>query len=289
MMRRHSIVAGLTALGLLLGSGAIGTATAAKKDPVILETVAENQINSFFDITTLYHQSVAQSMRVRSTQTWKSITLSISEIKVAKSKKVFRWMIDGGYDENWFTSYRSYRENEEYATKGRVIVEVWRYDRKGRVPDLFDLDEDFTRVHRSSLKRTFRVGGNLVLPLKKGVAVTKGDYVIVFGLRFNDPLMFNLRFDGQENGTNTMGGYDHDVPIDCTYTPSKDANPGGQAYRPIPEGRIDPDNLVRPFFSRYEVVDTKVATSCDMTGIYGDENQIWNPGDLRLVFRGKNR
>ncbi len=99
--------------------------------------------------------------------------------------------------------------------------------------------------------------------------------------------MFNVRFDGQENGTNTMGGYDHDYPVDCTYTPSRDRNPGGQAYRPIPVNPIDPDNLVRPFDTGYKAVDTKVQTSCDLTGVYDPNEQIWNPGDLRMVIRGR--
>lgn len=44
----------------------------------------------------------------------------------------------------------------------------------------------------------------------------------------------SVRFGGQENGTNTMGGLNHDYPVDCTFTPNRDRNPGGQAYRPIP-------------------------------------------------------
>lgn len=285
MMRRGAIIAAVAAVGLVLGSGAVTGASASKKDPVVVETMPRSAVNTFFDITALYHQSIAQSMRVRSDQTWTSMTTSIYQVKLAKSPDVFVKLYRGGYDENWFTSYK---ENERYATGARFTIEVWRYDGKGRVPERFDLTDGFTRVHKSKAKRMIRVGQDLTLPFKKGVKVTKGDYVIVIGVRFADPLMFNMRFDGQENGTNTMAGYDHDVPTNCTYTPSRDLNPGGQAYRPIPRGTIDPRNPVRPFETEYEVVDTKVATSCNMDGVYGDDKGIWNPGDLRMVIRGRN-
>ncbi len=283
-MRRGAIIAAVTAVGLVLGGGAITGATAAKKDPVLIETVPDSAVNSFFEVTSVFHPSMAQSIRVRSKQTWRSVTLSVDRIKRAKSTDAFAWILDGGYDNDWFDEYQS-----NYSTRARVVIEVWRYDGKGRVPDRFDLSDGFTRVHQSKAKRTLRVGQDLTLPFKKGVTVTPDDYVIVFGFRFNDPLMFNFQFDGQENGTNTMGGYDHDYPVDCDYTPSQDRNPGGQAYRPIPQTRIDPDNLVRPFDTGYQAVDTKVNTSCDLTGVYDPNEQIWNPGDLRMVIRGRAR
>jgi hypothetical protein len=34
------------------------------------------------------------------------------------------------------------------------------------------------------------------------------------------------------------------------------------------------------------VVDTKVAMSCNMDGVSDPDKQIWNPGDLGMVFRG---
>ena len=42
-----------------------------------------------------------------------------------------------------------------------------------------------------------------------------------------------------------------------------------------------------PFLTAFEVVDTKVAMSCNMDGNFDPGDQIWNPGDLGMVFRGR--
>jgi hypothetical protein len=122
--------------------------------------------------------------------------------------------------------------------------------------------------------------------------VTPGKYLVVVGLRFSDPRVFNLRFDGQENGNNTMGGFDHDHPVrpECAkYKMTKDAHPGGKAYRPIADFRPTFPNWVAPFATDFEVVLTKANMPCDMTGVYDPNEQIWNPGDLRMTMRGTLR
>ena len=283
MMRRIVAIA-LAAIAVCAGmmSTAVSVpAAAAKPDPVVVQTVPADRVNTFFDITTVFHPSIAQTLRVRTAQRWTSITVSVFQLKRAVSADVFDRIAAGGYDEAWFYSAVS-----GFATRARVAVEVWRYDKAGRIPEEFDLARDFTRVHRSTSERVVRAGADLTLPVRRGLDVTPGDYAVVLTPRFADPLMFTVRLAGQENGRNTMGGYDHDVPVDCTYTPSRDANPGGQAYRPVPDGAFLPGSPTRPVSTRYEAVDTKVATSCDLTGVYDPDAQIWNPGDVRMIIRG---
>ena len=283
MTRRIAAIAlaAIVACTGMMGAAVSVPAAAAKHDPIVVQTVPADRVNTFFDITTVFHPSIAQTLRVRAKQRWTSITVSVFQLKRAVSAGVFDRIAAGGYDEAWFDSAVS-----GFATRARVTVEVWRYDKSGRIPEEFDLSGDFTRVHRSTSARIVRAGADLTLPVRRGLDVTPGDYAVVITPRFADPLMFNLRLAGQENGRNTMGGYDHDVPVDCTYTPSRDANPGGQAYRPVPDGTFPPGSPPRPVPTRYEAVDTKVATSCDLTGVYDPDAQIWNPGDVRMIIRG---
>lgn len=41
-----------------------------------------------------------------------------------------------------------------------------------------------------------------------------------------------------------------------------------------------------PFGTAFEVAETKVAMPCNMDGIYDPDEQILNPGDLSMAFRG---
>lgn len=275
-----------TALAATLGAGMLlgASASAASKDPIVYQTVSPSQENSFFDITTLYHPQVGQSITVERASTWKSIEMGVSQVKLVKSKKVLAWLVDGRYDEKWFISHM-----DNYRVKARATVEIWRYDESGELPRVIDLTSGFTQVHKSTMNRTLPVGGRVSFALKRGVAVTPGRYFVVIGLRFTDPSVFNLRFSGQESGNNTMGGYDHDHPVrpECAkYKMTKDAHPGGKAYRPQSNVRPQPPDWLAPFGTTFEVVLTKAAMPCDMTGIYDPNEQIWNPGDLGMVIRG---
>jgi hypothetical protein len=134
-----------------------------------------------------------------------------------------------------------------------------------------------------------KIGKRVTFPLKGGARVEPGRYFLVIGVRFADNRVFNLRFTGQENGTNTKGGYGHDKPVppECSaYKRTRDAHPGGQAYRVIPNHQPQAPDWLAPFGTEFMVVDTKVAMPCEMDGVYGDAAQIWNPGDLGMVFRG---
>lgn len=274
-----------------LGAGAMTVATlvspaveAKGKDPVVYRTVAAHEQNSFFDITTLYHPQLGQSVRVEQPLVWKSLEMGVVQVKLVTSPDVLQWLVDGRYDEDWFISHMS-----DYRVKGRVSLEIWRYDESEEMPRVIDLTDGFTRVHSSAVTRNMLVGGRVTFPLKGGVRVTPGRYFVVVGVRFADPRVFNLRFAGQQSGTNTMGGYDHDHPVrpECAdYEMTEDAHPGGKAYRPQSNVRPVLPDWVAPFSTTFEVVLTKAMMPCDMTGVYDPNEQIWNPGDIAMVMRG---
>ena len=287
MKRLIAVIAAVAALACVGGFG--GTpATAAKRGPVVLmRTVPVDGKNSFFDVTSMWHPQVAQSLIVTKPMRWTALRLGTYQLKRVTSKDVYQWLLDGGYDENWFISNRI-----GVKVSATVTVEVWRKDDDQPIGDTIDLASGFTQVHRSEGKRTIPIGVPVTFPIPKGLAVTPGRYFLVLGFRFDDPLVFNLRFDGQENGTNTLGGYNHDKPIrpECAkYTMTKDTYPEGRAYRPVPgpDSKPDPETFIMPFTTVFEVYETKVMLPCDMNGVYGDENQIWNPGDLDLVVLGR--
>lgn len=276
-----ALVAGVTLTGLVSIP-----ASAKTKQRVVYQTVAADKENAFFDIDTLYHLQLAQSLSVAKPMTWTSVEMGTYQIKMLNEPRAPQWLAEGKYDEKWFDSYM-----RDFAVKARVTLEVWRYDGAGQIGDRVDLKDGFTRVHRSTLKKKkIQVGKRVTFPLKGGVDVEPGRYFFVIGTRFLDPLVFNLRFTGQENGTNTLGGYDHDQPLpaDCAkYDMTVDAHPGGMAYRPIPQKAPSAPDWMASFVTTFEVAETKVSMGCDMEGVYGDENQIWNPGDLGLIFRGQ--
>jgi hypothetical protein len=281
MKRLAAIVVAIAIAGALGGAPAI-----AAPGAIVYQTVRESQENAFFDITSVSNAQLGQSLDVKRAMTWTSVEMGTTQVKLVKDPQVYTWLDEGKYDENWFISHR-----DGYKVKARLTLELWRYDGAGSIPERIDLTDGFTQVHKSSVKSTMTVGKRVTIPLKGGVAIEPGRYFFVIGVRFMDKKVFNLRFTGQENGTNTMGGYEHDQPIKpgCgDYKRTKDAHPGGQAYRaygasvpPRPPGAL------MPFLTEFEVVDTKVAMSCNMDGVYDPGAQIWNPGDLGIVFRGR--
>jgi hypothetical protein len=281
MKRLAAIVVAIAIAGALGGAPAIAASGA-----IVYQTVRESQENAFFDITSVSNAQLGQSLDVKRAMTWTSVEMGTTQVKLVKDPQVYTWLNEGKYDENWFVSHR-----DGYKVKARLTLELWRYDGAGSIPDRIDLMNGFTQLHKSSVKSTMMVGKRVTIPLKGGVAIEPGRYFFVIGVRFMDKKVFNLRFTGQENGTNTMGGYEHDQPIKpgCgDYKRTKDAHPGGQAYRaygasvpPRPPGAL------MPFLTEFEVVDTKVAMSCNMDGVYDPGAQIWNPGDLGMVFRGR--
>ena len=268
-------------------AGALGGAPAlASPSQIVYQTVRESQENAFFDITSTGNAQLGQSLHVKRAMTWTSVEMGTFQVKLVKDPKVYGWLAEGKYDEKWFISHMS-----DYRVKARVTLEVWRYDGSGEIPDLIDLVDGFTQVHKSMVSSTITIGQRVTFPFKGGVSVEPGRYFLVVGVRFSDKKVFNLRFTGQENGTNTMGGYNHDQPIrpECgKYEKTKDPHPGGQAYRAY-GGSLPPrpPGTPMPFLTAFEVLDTKVAMSCNMDGNYDPGDQIWNPGDLGMVFRGR--
>lgn len=275
------------AAGSLAIAGVMGGAPAVAKgkDPVVYQTLPASKENAFFDITTLYHPQVGQSLTVTRPMTWTSVEMGTFQVKLVRDAKAFQWLVDGKYDEKWFISHM-----RNYSVKARVTVEIWRQDTDGPIADQVDLATGFTRVHTSTSQRTIPIGARVQFPIKGGVRVEPGRYFAVVGLRFSDAKVFNLRFTGQENGTNTKGGYNHDQPIspECAdYAMTKDAHPGGQAYRPMSNSQPKPPTWLAPFGTAFGAVDTKVAMGCNMDGNYDPNDQIWNPGDLTMAFRGR--
>lgn len=282
MTRRVLVIAVAAAVGALLIGG---TAEAKPKASIVYQTLPPSAENTFFDITTLYHPQLAQSLHVKKPMTWDSVEMGTSQVKLINEPRALEWLVDGKYDEKWFTSYFV-----NYKVKARVTLELWRYDGEGEIPERLDLEDGFTLVYRSILKsKKIAVGNRVTFPLRRGVEVEPGRYLFVIGMTFPGGDVFNLRFTGQENGTNTMGGYEHDqpLPVECTkYRTTKDSHPGGLAYQQIPQRKPTAPDWTAGFSKQFEVVETKVAMPCDTDGKYGDENQIWNPGDLGLAFRG---
>jgi hypothetical protein len=273
-------------LGVVL-AGALGGAPAiAAPDPIVYQTLRESQENAFFDITSISNAQLAQSLDVKKAGRWTSVEMGTSQVKLVNDSKVYEWLAEGKYDEKWFTSHMS-----DFKVKARVSLEVWRYDGIGPIAERIDLTDGFTQVHRSSVNSTMTIGKRVTFPLKGGVSVEPGRYFFVIGVRFADKKVFNLRFTGQENGTHTMGGYEHDQPIKpgCgDYKRTKDSHPGGQAYRAYGAASPPrPPGTLMPFLTEFEVVDTKVSMSCDMDGNFDPGDQIWNPGDLGMVLRGR--
>jgi hypothetical protein len=277
-------LAGMVALALvptLMGATAV---MARPKEPVVYKTILPAKENTFFDITNLYAPQIGQSLNVTKSMTWRTLQMGTNELKLVRDLDTFADLMAGKYDENWFEHHYS-----DFSTTADVTIEIWRHDASGPIPEAFDLSEGFTRIYQATTRHKIPIGARINFRLGGGVAVTPGRYFITVGVRFVDPRVFNLRFTGQENGTNTLGGLDHSHPVrpDCAkYKMTKDTHRGGQAYQASPETRPDAPPWEAPFTTRFHVAKTKVIMPCDIKGVYDPNAQIWNPGDVGMVFRG---
>ncbi len=269
-----------------LASFAVPPALAAPaKDRVVVNTLPTGFVNSYFEVDPVYSPMFGQSFTVTSPLTVKRIVIHPDEVGFVLSEELHRRLQSGEYDQSWVATKRS-----DIALASATTVELWRYDAGSSIPDVFDTAVGFTSVYKSTTSQPVRVGKPFAIALAPQVVLAPGAYFASFGFELANKQVMTVRFTAQQNGTYVLGGYKHDVEgVPCKYTPTKDSYPGGQSYR-LSLAQTQPASGPFPgtvgFGTPFAVATTKV-TECAVRGVYGDENMVWNPGDLKMEIIGR--
>jgi len=236
-------------------------------------------LNSFFAINPKYFPDIAQTIEIDKTSTFSSLSLFPDDVSLADQDKVFseNYQFDG-------KDVESKREN--FTLMPSWFVYIYKSKNNSELADKLDVDKDFTLVHQQRSEEIIEVGKEFNFKLTPEVTLEPGQYLFVFGSLFYENNLLNIRFAGQQNGKNTLGGYDHNAPTPCKYTPTKDSTPGFKAYSPYQDAKVT-DGFKIPTTKKinkiFEVSDTKVG-ECAKLGDYDPNNMVWNPGDLQIYF-----
>jgi len=236
--------------------------------------------NSFFGVNPTVAPELGQTFEVK-----KSTSISRVEIRPTMISRVKSIDIFLGED---YTLDKVDNRFSDKPLKTRTTLTIYKWNGPGKPPEFFDLSQGFSEIHRQTYKKPLVVGKPFVLNLNKKVNLQKGIYFVVYGFTFSDKKIIDVRFAGQENGSNTMGGLNYDQPFDCKYKRTKDRTPGFSAY--ITDARDRQKTGEFPgtvgFGTLFRRAVTKIS-ECAALGVYGNENMIWNPGDLDLILHSR--
>jgi hypothetical protein len=258
---------------------------APAKDRVVVNTLPSGAANSFFELNPVYSPMFGQTFTVAKPVRAKRIVIHPYEANLVLSEELHRRLQSGEYDQSWVTTKTS-----DFALASTTTVELWRYDAGTAIPDDFDTAVGFTSVYKGVTTQPVNVGKPFTVALAPQVVLAPGTYFASFGFDFANKQVMVIRFAGQQNGTYKLGGYKHDVAgVPCQYTPTKDSYPGGQSYR-LSLAQTQPASGPFPgtvgFGTPFSVATTKV-TECVVLGLYGEDNMVWNPGDLQMEIIGR--
>lgn len=281
-MKASHLFGAAAAAVMVIGAVAPSSVAAPKKE-VVYESVRSGLMNSFFELSPRHFPQIGQSVTITAPVRVDEVRVFPDELSRWKKLEYITRNQNGEYDQAWIESRFS----------GKVPVdstlEIWKFLGEGAIPDSFDTLEGFESVYRATTGKDIQLGKPYTIPVKPAVVLEPGRYFVSLGIESPDTNIAALRFWGQQNGTNKMGGYGHDVPNPpCKYKPTKDSTPGDSAYKlnatdKAPSG--PPPGTVG-FGTTFMEQDTKV-TECAVRGQYGDADMIWNPGDLQLDLIGR--
>ena len=237
-------------------------------------------LNSYFEINPKHVPDIAQSIKIDKTSTFSSLSLFPNYVSLADQSKVFNKNYQ--YDNKDIQVKR-----EDLTLTPSWFVYIYKWKNSTQLNDELDVDRDFTLIHQQRSEEIIEVGKEFNFKLTPEVTLEPGNYLFVFGSIFYENNLFTIRFEGQQNGTNILGGYDHNVPTECKYTLTKDSTPDSKVYRPNFGAKVTTDGFkisyTKTINKKFEVYDTKVG-ECSKLGDYNSNTGVWNPGDLQIYF-----
>ena len=283
VMRAHAAVRGfvVVVVGLMSAVLAWPVAAAPKKE-VVYESIRSGPMNSFFEWSPRYFPQIGQSITITSPVRLDEVRVFPDESSRWKKLEYAQRNEQGEYDQAWVQS------NVSGKVPVDTTLEIWRYLGDGVIPAAFNTREGFENVYRGQTGKDLRIGNPYSIPVKPAIVLQPGRYFVSLGMVTPDANLSAIRFKGQQNGTNTKGGFEHDVPNPpCKYKPTRDSSNGDRAFRldasdQPPPG---PPPATVNFGTTFAEQDTKVS-ECAVAGLYGDESMIWNPGDLQMELIG---
>lgn len=281
MQRSHSSLVVLVLAAVCVGIAP--PATAKPDSTIVYQSVTSGQMNSFFEWNPRGWPVIGQTVSISRPVVVKAIRLYPDEVDRFKKVEYFERNNRGEYDQSWVENRRTGR------VPVRTTVEIWRYLGDGPIPGGFDVTENFESVYKGTSSKPIAIGKPFIVPVGGGVELEPGRYFVTLGMQTDDPRMIAVRFVGQQNGKNTLGGYNHDFPNPkCRYKPTRDSTPGDLVYKQDSRSSpsIGPEVATRDFGTLFMTATTKV-TECAVRGEYSPDQMVWNPGDLKLELVGR--
>jgi len=236
--------------------------------------------NTYFGVSPSNFPEVGQTFQIKKSIKMGRVQLNPTMLSVAKSLDFFT--------NESFSNDKVDNFSKSKKIDSTILLSIYKWQGSGKPGANVDITQGFNLINQKSFNKEIQIGKPFSMKLDKQITLDKGVYFIVFGFSFPEKRILELRLAGQENGSNTMGGYNHDKPFDCKYKKTKDKTPGFQVYRTDPGARTKSGEFPGTvgFGNNFLTHKTKI-TECAKLGVYGDENMIWNPGDLDMVFYSK--
>lgn len=255
--------------------------TKDEAEQLLISTVPQGGFNTSFMLGKPQSRDVGQTLFFES-----DVKLSSIEFEIA----AFTWISPEYHfasEDQKHNLEKPYNRGEYKPFPANINVSLWKDDREilGTLPPTFDLKNGFTQVEEFDVNTKIDLGRSVRIAFPKPAAIKAGYYYLNLYFVVDDLNITTLRFAGRQTGNNTMGGPNRDMPTSCSYTPSKDLYPKGQAYYSYQDNSWDkktPEekwNYQTPRSYTFKLHDYAKVTDCIVIGSYND---ILNTGDIFL-------
>jgi len=249
---------------------------AGRAQNLVFQTVPSGGVlNSYFELHPRLFPEMAQSIEITKPIKVSSMSMLPNHLKIAKSDEIF----ESTFKENYPWSNDDFHiYNEGYTINTSWFVSIYKWNKKTEIPVNLNLEDGFDLIHEQRTEESLTLNKIFNFDIRPTVELEPGKYVILLGSIIEEKNLLAIRFAGQQNGSNTKGGYDNNEPTDCKYQPVRDLTPNTKNYRGFFPGKADSVKGTTGFSKNFEITPTKVF-ECDSS-----TNMIWNSGDVQINF-----
>jgi len=249
---------------------------AGRAQNLVFQTVPGGGIlNSFFELHPRLFPEMAQSIEIIKPIKVSSMSMLPNHLKIAKSDEIFESHFKDDYQ---WSNDDFHMYNEGYTINTSWFVSIYKWNKNTEIPDDLYLEDGFELIHEQRTEESLTLNKIFNFDIHPTLELEPGKYVIVLGSIIEEKNLLTIRFAGQQNGSNTKGGYDNNEPTDCKYQPVRDLTPSTKNYRGFFPEKTDSVIDTTGFNKYFEITRTKVG-ECDSSS-----NMIWNSGDVQINF-----
>jgi hypothetical protein len=243
---------------------------------IVFQTVPKgSNLNSYFELHPKLFPQMAQTIQIDKPLKFSSMSMLPNHLKIAKSDEIFESTFKADYQ--WSNEdFLIFDDN--YTVNTSWFVSIYRWTKSGEIPNNLNLEDGFELIHEQRSEESMTLNNIFSFDIRPAIELDAGKYVILLGSIIHEKNLMIIRFAGQQNGSNTKGGYDNNEPTNCKYTPTEDLTPYSKNYRGISTQKTESVIGTVGFLKKFEVARTKVG-ECDLSS-----NMVWNSGDVQIFF-----